>query len=81
LLFDDRGSAQYHSMDSSIMFGPRWILRDLFRMFRRFAPQGSRLLIGQTRGGATALLEFLLAGGGAGIDKDVADAGLFNEPG
>ena len=32
-----------------------------------------------TWGRAAALLEFLLAGGGAGIDEDVADAELFNE--
>src|ERR1019366_4204348 len=33
----------------------------------------------ETWGRAAALLEFLLAGGGAGIDQDVADAELFNE--
>src|ERR1019366_8384319 len=33
----------------------------------------------ETWGRAAALLEFLLAGGRAGIDQDVADAELFNE--
>src|ERR1039458_2473123 len=37
------------------------------------------IAVGETRGRAAALLEFLLAGGGAGIDEDVADAELFNE--
>src|ERR1017187_4892669 len=37
------------------------------------------IAVGETWGRAAALLEFLLAGGGAGIDQDVADAELFNE--
>src|ERR1039458_7128734 len=35
--------------------------------------------VGEARGRAAALLEFLLAGGGAGIDEDVADTELFDE--
>src|ERR1039457_5760410 len=35
--------------------------------------------VGETGGGAAALLEFLLAGGGAGFDEDVADAELLDE--
>src|ERR1039457_5167497 len=37
------------------------------------------IAVGETWGRAAALLEFFLAGGGAGIDQDVADAELFNE--
>src|ERR1017187_9519052 len=35
--------------------------------------------VGEAWGGAAALLEFLLAGGGAGFDEDVADAELLDE--
>ena len=35
--------------------------------------------VGESGGGAAALLEFLLAGGGAGFDEDVADAELLDE--
>ena len=41
--------------------------------------QNARVAIGEAGGRAAALLELLTAGGGPGIDQDIADAELFDE--